>query len=52
MSKKSDKYLKDNGNVVRLPKKAYTATIDTTAKFNRGRTQEVAKREMVKGQAV
>ena len=30
MSKKSDKYLKINGNVVRLPKKGYTASLDAT----------------------
>ena len=42
MSKKSDKYLKVNGHVVRLQKKAYTATIDATAKHNRERTQELA----------
>ena len=42
MSKKSDKYLKVNGHVVRLPKKAYTSTIDATAKHNRERTQELA----------
>ena len=42
MSKKSDKYLKVNGHVVRLPKTAYTATIDATAKHNRERTQELA----------
>ena len=42
MSKKSDKYLKVNGHVVRLPKKAYTATLDSTAKQQRERGQELA----------
>ena len=42
MSKKSDKYLKVNGHVVRLPKKGYTATLDASAKQQREGAQRLA----------
>ncbi len=43
MSKKSDKYLKINGNVVRLPKIGYTASLDATAKQQREGAKLVAE---------
>ena len=43
MSKKSDKYLKINGNVVRLPKKGYTASLDASAKQQREGAKLVAE---------
>ena len=43
MSKKSDKYLKINGHVVRLPKMGYTASLSTTAKKQREGAKLVAE---------
>ena len=43
MSKKSDKYLKVNGHVVRLPKKGYTSSLDATAKQKREGAKLVAE---------